>query len=255
MPNLSPAGPTDTTRTVARVLLGAFLVVAGTAHLTFARSEFVAQVPAWVPLPTDFVVVASGVVELLLGAGLLGLGRWRVLVGWSVAAFFVAVIPGNLSQYVNGVDGFGLDSDTARLARLFFQPVLVAWALWSTAAWRDRPWAGRHTRTEPSAATPSSEQGSVPTMSTTAIDATITGRVQAVGFRAWARQQAQHLDLAGWIRNEPDGSVQLHVQGPEDAVAEIVAALEDGPRTARVDDVTTTSADIDPDRAGFTVEF
>jgi uncharacterized membrane protein len=120
------------------VVLGAFLLFAGTAHLTFARSDFAAQVPAWLPLGTDLVVVASGVVELVLGAALVLAGKHRVLVGWVVAAFFVAVFPGNIAQYVDGISAFGLDTDGARLARLFFQPVLVVWALWSTAAWRDR---------------------------------------------------------------------------------------------------------------------
>jgi uncharacterized membrane protein len=86
----------------------------------------------------DFVVVASGVVEIALGLALVGLWKYRVQVGWVVAAFFVAIFPGNISQYVNGVDAFGLDSDTSRLVRLFFQPLLVAWALWSTGAWRAR---------------------------------------------------------------------------------------------------------------------
>jgi uncharacterized membrane protein len=129
---------TTPTRPAARVVLGAFLLFAGTAHLTFARSDFAAQVPAWLPLGTDLVVVASGVVELVLGAALVLAGRHRVLVGWVVAAFFVAVFPGNIAQYVDGVSAFGLDTDGARLARLFLQPVLVVWALWSTAAWRDR---------------------------------------------------------------------------------------------------------------------
>jgi uncharacterized membrane protein len=81
-------------------------------------------------------VLASGVVEILLGLALASLGRYRVQVGWITAAFFVAIFPGNISQYVNGIDAFGLDTDQARLTRLFFQPLLVAWALWSTGAWR-----------------------------------------------------------------------------------------------------------------------
>jgi uncharacterized membrane protein len=63
---------------------------------------------------------------------------YRVQVGWVVAAFFVAIFPGNISQYLNGIDAFGLDSDTSRLVRLFFQPLLVVWALWCTGAWRAR---------------------------------------------------------------------------------------------------------------------
>lgn len=141
---MSPAEPVRTTprtslpRTVARVLLGLFLVFAGTAHLTFARAEFQAQVPTWLPLDADFVVVASGVVEVLLGLALIAAWRWRVAVGFVVAAFFVAVFPGNISQYVTGTDAFGLDTDAARLIRLPFQVLLIAVALWSTAAWRDR---------------------------------------------------------------------------------------------------------------------
>ena len=120
---------TSRLQTVARWVLGASLVFAGTSHLTFARQEFLAQVPSWVPLDADLVVVLSGVVELALGAALLALSRHRALVGVVVAAFFVAVFPGNISQYVNHVDAFGLDSDRARFIRLFFQPVLAAWAL------------------------------------------------------------------------------------------------------------------------------
>lgn len=129
-------GQTGIIPTVFRVLLGLFLMFAGTGHLTFARTEFLAQVPPWVPLNADLVVVLSGIVEIALGASLVFLGKYRVIVGWIVAAFFVAVFPGNISQYVNGVDGFGLDTDRARLIRLFFQPVLVVWALWSTGAWK-----------------------------------------------------------------------------------------------------------------------
>jgi uncharacterized membrane protein len=89
-----------------------------------------------VPLSADFVVLASGVVEILLGLALASLGRYSVQVGWVTAAFFVAIFPGNISQYVNGIDAFGLDTDQARLTRLFFQPLLVVWALWATGAWR-----------------------------------------------------------------------------------------------------------------------
>lgn len=129
-------------RTVARLVLGAFLAFAGISHLSFARAEFHAQVPPWLPLNADFVIVASGVVEILLGAGLVILSRWRVPVGWVVAVFFVLVFPGNVSQFVTHTDAFGLDSDLARGIRLLFQPLLVVWALWCTGAWaafRNRP--------------------------------------------------------------------------------------------------------------------
>ncbi len=123
-------------RTIARWMLGAGLLFAGTAHLTFAREEFAAQVPQWIPLPADVVIVASGIVEIALGLALLFARRWRVAVGWLTAAFFVAIFPGNIEQFVSGTDAFGLDSDLARGIRLVFQPLLVVWALWSTGAWR-----------------------------------------------------------------------------------------------------------------------
>lgn len=123
---------------MARVLLGAALTLAGVSHLTTLRREFQAQVPGWLPLDPDFVVLASGVVEIALGVALLALPRQRVTVGWVVAAFFVAVFPGNVSQYLTRTDAFGLDTDGARLTRLFFQPLLVLWALWSTGAWPRR---------------------------------------------------------------------------------------------------------------------
>ena len=123
-------------RTGGRLLLGAFLVSAGIAHLTSTRTEFQAQVPLWLPLDPDFVVVASGVVEIVLGVLLFAFGRIVPWVGLVTAAFFIAIFPGNINQYVEGIDAFGLETDSARLARLFFQPVLVAWALWSTNGWR-----------------------------------------------------------------------------------------------------------------------
>ncbi|MGW9022547.1 DoxX family protein [Leucobacter chromiiresistens] len=119
---------------VARVLLGAALLFAGIAHLTFARREFQAQVPDWVPADKDFVVIASGVVEITLGGAAIVLGRLRVPVGGVIAAFFVAVFPGNISQFVTRTDAFGLESDAARGIRLVFQPLLVLWALWSCGA-------------------------------------------------------------------------------------------------------------------------
>ena len=131
----SPAADGAPAATVARWVLAAFLLVAGTAHLTWSRTEFRAQVPDWVPLDADLVVVLSGVVELALGAALLLVRRRRALVGWVVAAFFVAVFPGNVSQFVDGDAAFGLDSDLARGVRLLFQPALVVWALWCTGAW------------------------------------------------------------------------------------------------------------------------
>lgn len=124
-----------TTKFLARMLLGAALIFAGIAHLTFGRETFQAQVPNWLPLDPDFVVLASGVVEITLGLALTALGRYQAVVGLIAALFFVAIFPGNISQYLNQVDAFGLNTDEARLIRLFFQPLLVIWALWSTGAW------------------------------------------------------------------------------------------------------------------------
>ncbi|GMA42155.1 DoxX family protein [Mobilicoccus caccae] len=121
---------------VARFVLAAFLAFAGTAHLSFARTEFRGQVPSWFPASPDLVVVVSGVIELALAIALLGPRRWRPATGWVVAAFFVAVFPGNIAQWVEQRDAFGLDTDTARAVRLIFQPLLVIWALWCTGAWR-----------------------------------------------------------------------------------------------------------------------
>ena len=120
---------------IPQVVLGVALAYAGIGHLTTNRTEFQAQVPTILKSIADFVVLASGVVEIVLGLSLIFLWRYRVVVGWVVAAFFVAIFPGNISQYVNQVDAFGLDSDRARFIRLFFQPLLVIWALWSTGAW------------------------------------------------------------------------------------------------------------------------
>jgi uncharacterized membrane protein len=118
-----------------QILLGVSLAYAGTTHLTTSRQEFQAQVPTWLPLDADFVVIASGIVEILLGIALLTLWPYRRQVGLIVAIFFILIFAGNINQYVNGIDAFGLDTDQARLTRLFFQPVLVAWAIWSTGAW------------------------------------------------------------------------------------------------------------------------
>ena len=129
---------TSISRTIARVGLGAVLVLAGLSHLFWSRVAFQAQVPDWLPFDKDFVVVASGIVEIVLGLGLIALPRYRVAVGWVAAAFFVAIFPGNISQFVTGTDSFGLNDDLSRGIRLLFQPLLVLVALWSTAAWRDR---------------------------------------------------------------------------------------------------------------------
>ena len=119
---------------ISKIVMGAFMAFAGIGHLTFLRTEFLAQVPPWVPIEGDLVVVLSGVAEIALGLGMLTLWkpRYSAYVGVLLAAFYVAVFPGNVSQYVNRVDAFGLNTDTARLLRLPFQPVLIFFALWSS---------------------------------------------------------------------------------------------------------------------------
>lgn len=122
---------------IMRIVLGALMTLAGIGHLTFQRAEFQAQVPSWLPQGPDFVdfiVLASGVVEIALGLAMIFLTKRKATVGMALAIFFLLIFPGNISQYVNGIDAFGLDTDTKRLVRLFFQPVLIAWALWSTGA-------------------------------------------------------------------------------------------------------------------------
>ena len=135
--------------TLARLVLGVFLLIAGVGHF-IAREEFTAQVPPWMPAP-DAVVYVSGVVELVLGIALIVSRRRLPIVGWIVAIFFVVIFPGNIWQYVEGRDAFGLDSDAARAIRLIFQPVLVVWALWCTGAWTWARAQWRH-RGEPQSA-------------------------------------------------------------------------------------------------------
>jgi uncharacterized membrane protein len=131
-------------RTLVRWALALLLATAGVGHFASAEA-FRAQVPPWMPWP-EAVIAVSGVVELVLAALLaLAPARLRPAVGWVVAAFFVAVYPGNISQYLTGTPAFGLDSDAARLVRLAFQPVLVGAALWGTGAWA--AWRSRRART------------------------------------------------------------------------------------------------------------
>ncbi len=130
---------------LARWLLAGFLLVAGVGHFINADT-FLAQVPPWLPFPAA-IVALSGVVELSLAVSLIALPRWRTQVGWVVAAFFIAVFPGNISQFVTQTDAFGLDSDLSRAIRLLFQPVLVVWALWCTGAWQ--AWMSRRRQAQP----------------------------------------------------------------------------------------------------------
>jgi len=128
---------TTLTQKIFRILLALFMIYAGFSHLTFNRIEFQAQVPDWVPLSKDLVVILSGIVEMALGLALLFWKKQRAVIGWALAIFFILVFPGNVAQYLDGKDAFGaLNSDRARLIRLFFQPVLIAWAIWSSGAWK-----------------------------------------------------------------------------------------------------------------------
>lgn len=117
-----------------RILLGLFMISAAIGHFTFDREDFQAQVPNWVPLSKDLVVILSGIVEIILGLAMIFLTKYKAQVGIALAVFYVLVFPGNIAQYVNGTPAFGLDTDQARLLRLFFQPVLIFLALWSTGA-------------------------------------------------------------------------------------------------------------------------
>lgn len=125
-------------RLVVKLLLGLALIYAGIGHLTFSRIAFQAQVPPWLQMDADLVVVLSGFVEITLGLGLIILKKWERRVGIVVSLFFLAVFPGNISQFLTHTDAFGLNSDSARAVRLIFQPVLVLWALWSTGFFKPR---------------------------------------------------------------------------------------------------------------------
>ena len=123
-------------QTITRILLGIFFIFAGIGHLTFMRAEFLAQVPNFIPLEPDMVVILSGIVEIILGVSLLFLLKYMSIVGWIVALFLVAVFPGNIAQLVNHKDAFGLNSEFLRWLRLPFQPVLIILVLWSSGAWK-----------------------------------------------------------------------------------------------------------------------
>lgn len=127
---------TTAVQKIFRVILGSFMVLAAVGHLTFQRAEFQAQVPSWLQLNKDLVVILSGIVEAMLGIAMIFWKKKRVEVGLALALFYVLIFPGNIAQYTNHIDAFGLDTDRKRLIRLFFQPVLIIWALWSTGALR-----------------------------------------------------------------------------------------------------------------------
>ena len=124
---------------VFRVILGIAMVYIGIGHFTFSRIEFQAQVPTWLTTEEnliDFVILASGIVEIILGALMIWGGKLKVKTGIALAIFYILIFPGNINQYVNGIDAFNLNTDTKRLVRLFFQPLLLIWALWSTGGLR-----------------------------------------------------------------------------------------------------------------------
>ena len=128
---------TSKTQNIFRIIIAFAMIFAGISHLTFNRSDFTAQVPNWVPMSKDLVVVLSGIVEILLGLGLAFWKTQRVNFGWALAVFYILIFPGNIAQYINGTDAFGaLNSDKTRLIRLFFQPILIIWALWSAGSWK-----------------------------------------------------------------------------------------------------------------------
>jgi len=126
-------------RDIARWALAAGLGFMGVAHFVQTRG-FRPLIPDWATritrLDKDAIVIASGAAEIALAAGLLALPKERRRIGWATAAFFVAVFPGNVQQWRTHRSAPGLDTDTKRLVRLFLQPALIAWALWSTHARR-----------------------------------------------------------------------------------------------------------------------
>lgn len=134
----NPTIKTSPLQNTGRYILGLFLSMAGIGHLTWLRKDFTAQVPLWLPMNTDLVVLLSGFVEIALGLSLLLLNKQRIKVGWIVALFFILVFPGNIAQLMEHKNAFGLNSDLSRWLRLPFQPILIATALWSTGAWHAR---------------------------------------------------------------------------------------------------------------------
>ncbi|MBF8457934.1 hypothetical protein IV494_12170 [Kaistella sp. G5-32] len=123
-------------KNLIRIGLGLAMIGAGIGHLSFVRETFQAQVPDWVPFSKDFVVLASGVVEICFGLAMVFLARKKEYVGLILAIFYVLIFPGNIHQYTEHLDGFGLNTDAKRLGRLFFQPVLIFLTLYSTDGWK-----------------------------------------------------------------------------------------------------------------------
>lgn len=123
-------------RTATRWALAVLLAVAGVSHLTWGRRGYRIVVPDWATrltrLDKDAIVVGSGVVEIALAGALIALPRRRSLAGALVAGFFLAVFPGNVHQWQTGRSAPLLRTDRARFVRLLLQPLLMAWAIWST---------------------------------------------------------------------------------------------------------------------------
>lgn len=92
----------------------------------------------------------------------------------------------------------------------------------------------------------------MPYMTIYASKAVVTGRVQGVGYRAWTQDTARASGLRGWVRNQPDGSVQALLAGDEDAVKAVQRALWQGPPAARVDNVAVFESPA-PDGTGFEI--
>ncbi|MBX7180691.1 MAG: hypothetical protein K1X82_01165 [Bacteroidia bacterium] len=118
-------------KNLARLILACFILFAGIGHLSFFRQEFQAEVPTWLPFDKDWVVLVSGWMELFIGFGMLFLPKLRPYFGIGLAIFLILVFPGNINQYYYDINAFGLDTESKRLIRLLFQPILIYWALWS----------------------------------------------------------------------------------------------------------------------------
>ena len=127
---------TTNTQNIFRIILGSFMILTAFGHFTFLRIEWQSQVPNWIPLDKNLVVILSGIVELTIGLSMLFLTKYKSYVGWLLALFYLLIFPGNIAQYINKDDFAGLNSDTARFIRLLFQPILIGCALWSTGAWK-----------------------------------------------------------------------------------------------------------------------
>jgi len=128
---------TSTIQNIFRILLGLIMLYIGIAHLSFRRIEFQAQVPTWLTTDEglmDLVVLISGYIEIAFGILMIVGNKLKLKTGIALGIFYILIFPGNINQYINEIDSLRLDSENKRLIRLFFQPLLVLWALWSTGA-------------------------------------------------------------------------------------------------------------------------